>query len=168
MTLGADFLDELGRRGLRYAHFKYDELQALRGITSADDLQAFFDRYGLEDVRTDGTTADIVDSFLERQKEKANKPDLLGSLGEHPLGCLVMPFVAVLAALFRAAFTPNSDPPRRRVLVFSLSSILSLVLSLIPAGLTYYVLETASAACVAFGVCMAFGLYAAAVAAFDS
>ena len=68
--VGVELLDELGRRELKYTYFKYDELQALKGIASRDDLKAFFETYGLKSVCTDGNVAQIVDSFLACQKNR--------------------------------------------------------------------------------------------------
>jgi hypothetical protein len=49
-TLGSQLVEELGRRGLCGAYFKYDEYKQLHGICTVGEMQAFFDANGFESV----------------------------------------------------------------------------------------------------------------------
>lgn len=168
MSLGTEFLDELGRRGQKYSHFKYDELQTLKGITSPDELRSFFEGLELKSISTVGTTAQIVDSFLQCKENRRLRDSVVGAFTSHPLGCLIGVLIGFIGLIFSSAFRPRSGQPPKRLFVFLYSVSVSVSLAVIPAAIAYYIFESTFATLAAGGVTLFILFFAAIFAAYDS
>jgi hypothetical protein len=106
VTIGEDFLTELGRLGKRYSFFSYNQHQALKRIDSFEDLQGFLNETGFGDVEADDDTRAIAEAFVA--SHDAQHPEsiwhyiLQGLLEATPIGCLllpvILPFVCVALA----------------------------------------------------------------------
>ncbi len=109
-TLGAQLIDELGRRGLKGAYFDYASYQSLRDFNAVAEVQALLERAGFADVLARDDPAWIADG-LEESLAYRKEPWLWVEWFPH-IGVFLIPFA--LLEMARRWLNVRWGSPRKR------------------------------------------------------
>jgi len=92
MTVGEEFLNELGRLHIRYAYFNYEQHQQLKRIDSLEELRSLLTRWKFREIGPDEDVAAIAQRLFPREVKPS---DVLWiqvvNLAFNPAGFFLLP-----------------------------------------------------------------------------